>query len=125
MGHSTCCNCPQELGEGTKVQPTEVVPADGKGGTEVYCPPCFVAKRMHEEGPRFQAHQTCVIVCRACGWKSVSFGAQPRRANRCNHCGNFAGKKVPLPELPISPREAKDFVDAAHAAGGSVSAASR
>lgn len=118
---SSCCHCSTTLGPGAKIQPTTVTPADDPNGTpETWCPPCFVAKRMVEEPSRFNASQTAAIVCRACGWKSVSFGAKPRSALRCNHCGAYAGKKLPLPELPITMREANDFVDAAHAAGASI-----
>jgi hypothetical protein len=118
---SDCIHCSKTLGASTKTQPTDVVPADHPhGATETWCPRCFIAKRMVEEPLRFNASQTAVIICRACGWESVSFGASPRSALRCNHCGAYAGKKLPLPELPISQRDAKDFVEAAHAAGLSV-----
>lgn len=116
----TCCNCDRAIGEGTKVQSTTVTPADGKGADEHWCPRCFVAKRMHEEPGRFNASQTCVVNCRACGHEVVSFGALPRRANRCSRCQANAGKKIKLAELPITPRDAKAFVEAAHAAGATV-----
>jgi late competence protein required for DNA uptake (superfamily II DNA/RNA helicase) len=108
QGH--CCRCTSGVGDEAKVQPTIV---DG----EVYCPRCFVTRRMREEPERFNATQACAAQCTRCGWQSVSFGALPGARLRCGHCLRFQALAVDLESLPLTPAEQSAIEELARTAG--------
>lgn len=108
-----CCHCGGRIGDDVKIQPTRV-PEDGG---DVWCPRCFVARRMRDDPSRFNARQAAAVRCQLCGWQTLSFGALPGTRLRCGHCGRFAGLKVSLDDLPLTRQEASAVEELAREAG--------
>jgi len=105
-----CCRCASSVGDEAKVQPSIV---DG----EVYCPRCFVTRRMREEPERYNATQACAAQCVRCEWLTVSFGARPGSKLRCGHCLSFMALAVPLETLPLASDEQRTIEDLARSSG--------
>jgi hypothetical protein len=111
MGYSAkCCRCKRAVGDDVKVQPTRV---DG----EVFCPGCFVTRRMREEPSRFNATQACAATCPICKWVSVSFGAIPGQRLRCGYCLRMTARRLPIESLPFTPDEARTIEQVARDSG--------
>lgn len=101
-----CTNCRRELGAETKVQPSRV---DGK----VWCPPCFITRRMGDDPARFNAAQAIAAKCVFCGWLVVSFGARPGAGRyHCSQCSRSGALRVRLEALPFTKTEAETINDA-------------
>lgn len=84
-----CCNCSSAVGTSAKCQPTDV---EG----EIFCPRCFVWKRMLIEPERFNASQAAAVKCQFCAWTTVCFGARPGAGLVCSHCGKGGAMRVPI-----------------------------
>lgn len=94
----SCCNCGSSVGDSVKVQPTRVVDADGKGPGEVWCPRCFVWKRMLLEPERFNASHVVAARCQFCHYLMVSPGGDGRGVH-CSNCGRGGAMMLrPSPE---------------------------
>lgn len=107
---ASCCRCTRPVGPNAMVQPTNV---DG----EIYCPPCFVTRRMREEPGRFNATQACAATCAICRWETVSFGAIPGQRLRCGHCLRFTARKLDFARLPLLSAETRAIEELARESG--------
>lgn len=86
---NACCNCSKSVGDAAKVMSVSVLPADGEGELETWCPTCFVYHRAPLEQDRWGV--IFAAKCGRCGVESLLHG----HANACSYCRSSAVVLLP------------------------------